>query len=483
MSYQPHLHKGGELYHYRTKGSKNGVSNTPGYRAIGKKAIGFLNSAGQYVYNNASKAAGSAGNWLSDRGRDVSKVASSAKKYASNAVSNIGSSAKKAAKYVTGGSKARDKVDETKFRLDVAKTYGGSTKTALASSHNQRKAANSRKTANNYEKSYANRSILDFRGQNSDAKGAIKEKNNAKKYQKAADENKALNNQIKREQVADARANYNKAIKEYNNTLEGKVFNAANKAKKSASKALNDAGKKAKKVWDFTKPGGTLDKTAFDTAKKAGESVSKFASDSFNSAKKSASKAISGAGKSLDSARKSAGNWLSDRGKQISKAASNAKEAITGQNAKSNRDFYRSMSSNSSYTTPYEKLSPEEKQVRSNRQRRDQRKIDEYSKQYNNSLAGRIDNASKAAGNAISKAGKNISNTAKKAKKTASKAISGAGKAAGRAAKTVGNFASTSFSSAKKAVGSGANRAGEFISGLFGKKKSKKSRKPTRSKK
>lgn len=41
---------GGSLMHYRTKGSRNGVSNTPGYRAIGQRAVGRLVN-GRYVYD------------------------------------------------------------------------------------------------------------------------------------------------------------------------------------------------------------------------------------------------------------------------------------------------------------------------------------------------------------------------------------------------------------------------------------------------
>lgn len=52
MRYIPHLRKGGELYHYRTFGSRNGISTTPGYKAKGKKAVGVLTASGRYVYDN-----------------------------------------------------------------------------------------------------------------------------------------------------------------------------------------------------------------------------------------------------------------------------------------------------------------------------------------------------------------------------------------------------------------------------------------------
>ena len=48
----------------RTKGSKNGISNTPGYVAIGEKAKGILNNAGQYMYNQVAPAANTLKNKL-----------------------------------------------------------------------------------------------------------------------------------------------------------------------------------------------------------------------------------------------------------------------------------------------------------------------------------------------------------------------------------------------------------------------------------
>ena len=48
---------GGSLMHYRTPGSKNGISNTPGYRAIGQRAKGRLID-GRYVYEANSRPYG-----------------------------------------------------------------------------------------------------------------------------------------------------------------------------------------------------------------------------------------------------------------------------------------------------------------------------------------------------------------------------------------------------------------------------------------
>lgn len=40
----------------RTKGSKNGISTTKGYTAIGKKAVGILDNAGNYIYKSMQDA-------------------------------------------------------------------------------------------------------------------------------------------------------------------------------------------------------------------------------------------------------------------------------------------------------------------------------------------------------------------------------------------------------------------------------------------
>ena len=201
---------------------------------------------------------------------------------------------------------------------------------------------------------------------------------------------------------------------------------------------------------------------------------------------------------------------VSKAANNVSKAANNASEFVTGNSASkkldNERKYYRSKISGEGVSLyPGYNDNRRRQQEIGDQRIAAQRRLDVAESEYNKTLPGRIakageniskaaDSARKAAGDWLNDRGEDISNTAKKAgnaisktasdaKKTASKVVSGAGKAAGRAAKSVGNFASTSFESAKKTVGEGANRAGEFISGLFGKKKSNKSRKPTRGQK
>ena len=53
--YWAYLRNENELKHYRTKGSKNGVSTDPNYTPIGQKAKGILDAAGNYIYNTGNK--------------------------------------------------------------------------------------------------------------------------------------------------------------------------------------------------------------------------------------------------------------------------------------------------------------------------------------------------------------------------------------------------------------------------------------------
>lgn len=48
------ISKSAFLAHYRTKGSKNGVSTTKGYQAVGRRARGRLSADGRYVYDTST---------------------------------------------------------------------------------------------------------------------------------------------------------------------------------------------------------------------------------------------------------------------------------------------------------------------------------------------------------------------------------------------------------------------------------------------
>lgn len=500
MSYQPHLHKGGELYHFRTKGSKNGVSNTPGYRAVGKKAVGFLNAAGQYVYNNAAKAAGSAGNWLSDRGKQVSKAATNA--YNSVSGKNYRD--------------ARAKQSYHAYRKNWASDDLGDPISGYQQNERAKRATSANKKAKNLsaESSKYVQAVRSNRITANESKALGRE--DAQRVGSRMNANAG--------RAATAKKNADNAMqKAYNRGAEYRDW-----VQKGANRMRAHAGQEAKAKREADNSlYGKLDnatKGARNWLSNKGEDISRAANSAGNSISKTAKKA----GEALNSARDSAGNWLSDRGEDISRAAKNARTKVFGDPMEYQRQDYKARRYEEESRDPVRALG----YASNTKDARPSTWFDkdagltgrDYSQQIadkqrvlvgkaakarqaakNETVEGKLDNlgkdisntakkAKKAVSGAASDAAKNIGDTAKKAgdaisktasdaKKTASKVVSGAGKAAGRAAKTVGNFASTSFSSAKKAVGSGANRAGEFISGLFGKKKSKSTRKPTRSKK
>lgn len=145
MRYIPHLRRGGELYHYRTVGSRNGISTTEGYRAKGKRAVGVRQADGTYLYRTSSMGAynsmnpgrgkvivrqgqysrantarRSIGNWLSDRGRQASgavlRKAAGATRFAGNAYVNVRRSLSR------GNSSANDIIRRNQVRAAAYRT-------------------------------------------------------------------------------------------------------------------------------------------------------------------------------------------------------------------------------------------------------------------------------------------------------------------------------------------------------------------------
>lgn len=155
MRYIPHLRRGGELYHYRTAGSRNGISTTEGYRAKGKRAVGVRQADGTYLYRTSSMGAynsmnpgrgkvivrqgqysrantarRSIGNWLSDRGRQASgavlRKAAGATRYAGNAYVNVRRSLSR------GNSSANDIIRRNQVRAAAYRTANSLDRRATA---------------------------------------------------------------------------------------------------------------------------------------------------------------------------------------------------------------------------------------------------------------------------------------------------------------------------------------------------------------
>lgn len=75
MSYNPYARYryGGELYHWRPFGSKNGISNTPGYKAVGKLAK-FIMRGGKKIYLSAANAIGNAWDGAAGKGTGADRA-------------------------------------------------------------------------------------------------------------------------------------------------------------------------------------------------------------------------------------------------------------------------------------------------------------------------------------------------------------------------------------------------------------------------
>ena len=158
MAYTPHLRYGGELYHYRTKGSKNGVRR---YQNLD----GSLTAAGYAHY-------GVDPNFFKNAGRQVTNTANNVRNWAT-------------------GNPARKRAEDASF--NYFKKYVNENNINPAS-----RAA--RDEANNAQ---FNKKLADL-SRNSNAYNAAKSYDEeAKRRLRASDEAKRLNNQVRREQRQD----------------------------------------------------------------------------------------------------------------------------------------------------------------------------------------------------------------------------------------------------------------------------------------
>lgn len=300
MSYQPHLHKGGELYHFRTKGSKNGVSNTPGYRAVGKKALGFLNSAGQYVYNNASKAAGAAKEFVTGN--------KAKREYEINKWDATNRGIYNPHKDTVTQDQMRGMRRTSNEKAKIAKAKYDRTLPGIA----QNTKAAIKTTGKNVGNWLNNRAGDAKKAGNAIGEAASSAYKNVREFVTGENAKKELDRTTKGfSGLVTGKSGKKKAKEQYGKTLPGMIDNA----KKGINDIINDPKKAA----------NDARKNAGNWLSDRGEDIAKAA----NKAKKSASKALNDAGKSLDDARKNAGNWMRDRGEDIAKTASKAKNTVS----------------------------------------------------------------------------------------------------------------------------------------------------------
>lgn len=446
MAYTPHLRYGGELYHYRTKGSKNGVRR---YQNLD----GSLTAAGYARY-------GVDPNFFKNAGRQVSNAANNVRNWAT-------------------GNPARKRAEDASF--NYFKKY-------VDESNGNPASETARNEANNAQmaKKLAELSM------NTNAYNAAKSYNDeAKRRLKASDEAKRLSNQVRREQRQDTRQAYNESLKadrEYNRTLPGMVNKAGEKSINWMAKRVNDAKNTAEKVSEATA----------EPRKRAGEWIQ----NRVNDAKTAVNKAGSAAKDTIDSAAKNIRNATTayDTEKKAKDANKNyyikaykeknstnvedtsKRNAANARNNHNLADYYRDSAGNRSIFDlkgrredmqkameadergrQLQKAADDDKRL-SNQVKREQRqdthqaynealKADrEYKEAYSKSAKGRVENV----GNWLKDRANEVGETAKKAAdaaskswvtnpaefvKEATKVANKAGEKAGEAAKNVKEWA------------------------------------------
>ena len=505
MAYTPHLRYGGELYHYRTKGSKNGVRR---YQNLD----GSLTAAGYAHY-------GVDPNFFKNAGRQVTNTANNVRNWAT-------------------GNPARKRAEDASF--NYFKKYVNENNINPAS-----RAA--RDEANNAQ---FNKKLADL-SRNSNAYNAAKSYDEeAKRRLRASDEAKRLNNQVRREQRQDTRQAYNEALKadrEYNRTLPGMMNKAGEKSINWMAERVNDAKNTAEKVYEATA----------EPRKQAGEWIQNRVNDTKNAvnkagsaAKNAVNKAGSAAKDIIDSTTKNIRNAATaydaekkadDANKNYyikaykEKNSTNVEDTskYNAANARYNHnlaDYYRDSAGNRSIFDlkgrredmqkameadergrQLQKAADDDKRL-SNQVKREQRqdthqaynealKADrEYKEAYSKSAKGRVENI----GNWLKNRANEVGETAKKAADAASKSwvtnpvefVKEAAKVANKAGEKAGEDIKDTANKAGKAISEGAsnatkeaakvaNKAGkavddarknaaDFVGNLFGRKKKKK---------
>lgn len=274
---------GDELYHYRTKGSKNGVSTTPGYKAVGELAKNSGMKRDKHIYEDINNLFDSTTKITTYVGgssvkKDKNGGLSRKSAYSSNpsttyihkkgTLSRGYENAKKGVstvgEYLTG-SKSYDRLVAANQKERASR---GVSKEARALESKMKEArysaAYSKAMANNYRINSKNRGLLDFSG-------------------RAADKRRA--DSWEQEAIRDS-SNYNRAVTDY----------MIQRKKDYDQWLVDDQNRRAaQKAFDNTVPGGALERAAStavkdikQTAINAGVTVTKAAIDASNAVGKAA---------------------------------------------------------------------------------------------------------------------------------------------------------------------------------------------------
>ena len=411
MSYNPYARYryGGELYHGRTKGSKNGVSNTPGYRAVGKKAtgriVGYRNGTPIYEYTDIAAIREERNKAINDakrRGRlnvAKAKVAFDKKKFQEQNASRPKTDVREIQRQALINKRNYDR--SLIGRIDNA-TKG--TRKAVSGI-----VGGAARSAGNWLRGRANDVGKAARGAAKNAYNAIgnawdgkagkgSAKDDAAAYNRYANDLRALQSgsrSLKTRQAYVRAAN--RASSAYDNSIKGRLESAGRSISKAAGNAgnwLNDRRKDA---------GNWLD----DRREDAGKAAKKVKA-------------------TVGNAARNAGNWLDDRREDAGKAAKKVKATVGNAARNAGRAIDRAWDGREgrgdARDTAYEyDLQGRETDAARSREA------------YNRSIKGRLENlpgnigraargAANAVGGAARDAGKFISDRAGDVRRTANKA-------------------------------------------------------------
>ena len=421
MSYNPYARYryGGELYHGRTKGSKNGVSNTPGYKAVGKKAtgriIGYRNGTPIYEYTDAGSGyadpRSTAGKQRTLLGR-VGLLAGRVGNTVSRAAGTVG-------RTVSGAAN------------QAVKTVKKTAKNAYNAVGNAWDGKAGKGTAKDLAISGASRSA----GNLSTARA-----------------NARYNRSIKGRLESAGRA-ISGASRSAGNWLTGRANDVGKAARGAAKNAYNAIGK----AWDGKAGKGSAKDDAAAYTRYANQFGPKQAESRKLDTRLAYLRAARGAnydydnsikgrlesaGRAVSKAANSAGNWLNDRRRDVGNAVNNIRDEIEyAWDGKIGKGTARDYSARNDDGTPGRSYA------------------------YDNSIRGRLENAGKAVSKAARGASKYVSDRAEDVGRTAR----GAANAVGSAARDAGKFVSDRAGDVRRTVRKAGQAIDEAWDGKVGK--------------
>lgn len=330
MSYNPHARYryGGELYHGRTKGSRNGVSNTPGYIAKGKLAVGKRMPDGTYMYTDTGTGDATYGRQKNfqrmaaerDRNqRQGSAINARMGRIATNAAG--GREAQQAKGSAMNATLRRDQKQKFDNSLQGKVHYAGKAVGKVASN------------AGNWLGERANEARSTIGRAASNAGNWLNARRNDLGNLWDGKAGKGTGLDQMREYGRSGRGKEAQAAKEsYNRSIVGRINNArqnagnwlrdrgielgdtAKRAASAASRFAGDVARRAGEAWDGKAGKGTA-KQQMQAYGRSGRGKEA------QEAKERYDRSIVGR---LDNARQNAGNWLRDRGVELESTAKKA---------------------------------------------------------------------------------------------------------------------------------------------------------------